>query len=214
MDALTIVVYISGYIFLVFLSVSMACGLYFLAELCEEYTSLTKKILTYTNYFVAGACVFLMLFDHLPFFYMLLAGCAPVLYHFLLKDFPFIKHSSPHFLGAAALFILNNVIWIYYFHAERYTLVFASGHMFTCVWLMPIGFLISSSVNDNILPGAGVMPVRGGSSSEEGAPQMGGGGGKSSKNIVLQLAGWMKEKRQQWLPQPQRERSHYMDKAL
>lgn len=72
MDALTIVVYLSGYLFLVFLSISIgetalfgrekrlfaatqfclnaACGLYFIAELCEEYTSLTKKVLKYTNY--------------------------------------------------------------------------------------------------------------------------------------------------------------------
>ena len=35
-------VYLSGYLFLIFVAICLACGLYYLAELAEEYTSLTR----------------------------------------------------------------------------------------------------------------------------------------------------------------------------
>ena len=43
MELATLVVYIGGYLFLVFLAVCLATGLYYLAELVEEYTTASKK---------------------------------------------------------------------------------------------------------------------------------------------------------------------------
>ncbi len=40
-------VYISGYLFLVFVAVCLACGLYYLAELAEEYAMLTRRIISF-----------------------------------------------------------------------------------------------------------------------------------------------------------------------
>ena len=42
-----IVVYTGGYLFLVFIAVCLATGLYYLAEMVEEYTRLTKKALAW-----------------------------------------------------------------------------------------------------------------------------------------------------------------------
>ena len=45
-----------------------ACGLYYMAELAEEYSRLTKKILTYCIQGVIGIHVLLLIFDRFPFF--------------------------------------------------------------------------------------------------------------------------------------------------
>jgi len=50
----TAMTYISGYIFLIFVAVCLACGLYYLAELAEEHTSLTKKMMWVAD--VVAAC--------------------------------------------------------------------------------------------------------------------------------------------------------------
>ena len=52
-------VYVSAYIFLIFVAVCLACGLYYLAELAEEHTSLTKRLMWAANVAVLavhGAC--------------------------------------------------------------------------------------------------------------------------------------------------------------
>ena len=40
------VVYVAGYIFLLFVAVCLASGLYYLCEVVEEHTVLTRRILT------------------------------------------------------------------------------------------------------------------------------------------------------------------------
>ena len=42
-----VLVYTGGYLFLVFIAVCLATGLYYLAEIVEEYTRVTKKVLTW-----------------------------------------------------------------------------------------------------------------------------------------------------------------------
>jgi hypothetical protein len=42
-----VAVYVGLYLFIVFVSLSLACGLYYLAELIEEYTLTTRRILTW-----------------------------------------------------------------------------------------------------------------------------------------------------------------------
>ena len=45
----TLLSYIAGYCVLLFLAISLACGLYYLAELTEEYPSITKKVIQISN---------------------------------------------------------------------------------------------------------------------------------------------------------------------
>ena len=40
----TATVYVAGYLIVMFVAICLACGLYFLAELAEEHTRLTGKI--------------------------------------------------------------------------------------------------------------------------------------------------------------------------
>jgi len=80
------------------LTVYLASGLYYLSELVEERTVLSKKILTYLIYFVIGLQLCLWLFDGFPWMWILLSIASHVLYLQNLRRFPIVKLSDPIFL--------------------------------------------------------------------------------------------------------------------
>ena len=83
-----IVVYIGGYLSLVFVAVCLATGLYYLAEMVEEYTRVTKKVLTWAIKISVGLDVALLVVDRLPFLCIALSIGAQCIYHRLLRRFP------------------------------------------------------------------------------------------------------------------------------
>ena len=125
LEVATVTVYSGGYIFLVFLSVclgiskasrsscgvcvsatSCACalpaatGLYYLAELIEEYTKLAKRIITYTIQAILVLHILLFVIDRLPA-KCIAAGLAANACHLgQMKRFPFMELWSPVTLGS------------------------------------------------------------------------------------------------------------------
>eukprot|EP00961_Rhodomonas_salina_P079607 1069617-Rhodomonas_salina.2 len=71
-----------------------------MAELAEEYSRLTKKILKYSIFGVLAIHVLLMLFDGFPIFTTMFGIALHGVYYQFLKDFPFVNFSSPMFIGA------------------------------------------------------------------------------------------------------------------
>lgn len=104
-----------GYIFgFSFVSLSLACGLYYMAELVEEYTIMTKRVIKYTTYTIATFHI-LLLFDGLSFYRVSFSlGCLGW-YCMLLPKFPAIELSSPVFLSSCLLVIVNHFTWFFYF---------------------------------------------------------------------------------------------------
>jgi hypothetical protein len=111
--------YVAGYCVLLFLAISLACGLYYLAELTEEYPSITKKIIQMSIYQSAASLLLLLMFDDWPWMETIftLAGCF--LYHKLMQSFPLIEFSSLLFIGAMVSFVIQNMMWYYWFDAEE-----------------------------------------------------------------------------------------------
>ena len=68
-----VLVYTGGYLFLVFIAVCLATGLYYLAEIVEEYTRVTKKVLTWAIKISVGMNVALLVIDRLPFLCILIS---------------------------------------------------------------------------------------------------------------------------------------------
>mmetsp|Transcript_21813 Transcript_21813/g.51929 ORF Transcript_21813/g.51929 Transcript_21813/m.51929 type:complete len:217 (-) Transcript_21813:33-683(-) len=157
----TILSYTSGYVVLVFLAVCLACGLYYMAELAEEYTALTKKIIMWAIRVVWVLHFLLLVLDGFPFFYTVLSAASHGVYYQLLKTFPFITPTSPEFLGSCVCVVLNHVWWISYFRSETFRVLQVMGFFVPCVWLVPFAFFVSLSLNDNVLPGSGA-PSSGG----------------------------------------------------
>ena len=100
MEIATLVVWAGGYMSLVFVAVCLATGLYYLAELVEEYTVLTKKLLGWAVAAELALYSLLLLWDGLPPLACASGLLAHALYGTLLRSFPFIRLSSPEFLAS------------------------------------------------------------------------------------------------------------------
>lgn len=157
--AATLVVYAGAYLFVLFFAVCLATGLYYLAELVEEYTRLTRKVINYAIKFVIGVHVLLLLVDRLPVLAIGVGIASHVVYSRLLKTFPYISLTSPDFLGSVGLLILSHVVWIRFFYTDPrcvyVSMEWTFGFMLVMVWIVPFAFFISLAANESVLPGAG-----------------------------------------------------------
>lgn len=153
MDFFTVLVYVAGYVFLVFLAVCLACGLYYLAELAEEFTVITKKLIQYTIIGVMVIHGMLLILDRFPFYQITVGLATHGAYLAMLKDFPFIGFTSPIFIGSCVLMVLDHYVWFQFFSVMGiYRLTHVLGFYLLCVWLVPFGYFVSLSVNDSVLP--------------------------------------------------------------
>lgn len=148
------VVYVSGYLFLLFVAVclgarwrfaqmdafisespsptprisdcilvpSAACGLYYLAELVEEYTSLTKRLMYMCTCAVLVAHPLFFFFEQLPLSALLCGAAAHACYLWLLQSFPFIRLRSPPFLASLTALIVSHYFWISHFLSHYHNL--------------------------------------------------------------------------------------------
>lgn len=212
---LTLSAYMGGYIFLCFLAGSLATGLYYLAELVEEYSKLTAKVLKHTIQGVAGMHVLLFLMDGTPFTCLLVSLAACAAHGMLLKPYPYISLSSPEFIASCVLTAIQSWMWAGFFREGftidsrtygYYTTEMTLGFFLIMVLLVPFGFFISLSANEGVLPSQSTGSFHGlaqgaaihtRSGSGMGDMDTGGGGSdmlpgmegrkRRSKNVVIHL---------------------------
>ncbi|GES93271.1 DUF396-domain-containing protein [Rhizophagus clarus] len=122
MTLLHLLSYAAAILAFLFLTLSLACGLYYLAELVEEYTVLTKKIIKKIT---------------------LVDGC---------ETFPFINLTSLTFITSCVLVLADHFLWFQYFTSRYFAFVDVAAFFGICVWLIPFSYFISLSANDNALP--------------------------------------------------------------
>ena len=137
--------YIDKFIFL-------AAGLYYLAELVEEYTVVTKKIITWI---VTGTILIYVVFFITENFSwaMLLCGLAAQIFHaIILSSFPFIRFDSLPFIGAVILLFVNHYFAFSHFQQHYYQFSEVMAYFTLCLWLVPFALFVSLSANDNVLP--------------------------------------------------------------
>uniref|UniRef100_A0AAZ3S6S1 Protein TEX261 n=1 Tax=Oncorhynchus tshawytscha TaxID=74940 RepID=A0AAZ3S6S1_ONCTS len=148
-----------------FVTLAIAAGLYYLAELIEEYTVATSRIIKYMILFSTGVLSGLYLFEGFPW---LMMGCGlftNLVYFGLLQTFPYILLSSPNFIlscgehqrPAAAeaetiLVVLNHYMAFQYFAAEYYPFSEVLAYFTICLWIIPFSFFVSLSAGENVLP--------------------------------------------------------------
>ncbi|NXD74599.1 TX261 protein, partial [Eolophus roseicapillus] len=81
-----------------FVTLAIAAGLYYLAELIEEYTVVTKRIIKYMIWFSSAVLVGLYLFEQFPGFMVGVGLFTNLVYFGLLQTFPFIVLTSSNFI--------------------------------------------------------------------------------------------------------------------
>ncbi|KAM3584286.1 erv26 superfamily protein [Umbelopsis sp. WA50703] len=135
-----------------FVVLSLACGLYYLAELVEEYTVFTKKIIKYATMVVVFIHICLWIFDRKPFFQIVFSLICHGVYSMNLQTFPFISLTSPAFLASCVLVLVDHFVWFQYFTRHYTPFMDIAAFFGICVWLIPFTYFISLSANDNALP--------------------------------------------------------------
>ncbi|KAI8578370.1 hypothetical protein K450DRAFT_247565 [Umbelopsis ramanniana AG] len=173
MSFLHLVAYGATILAFCFVVLSLACGLYYLAELVEEYTVFTKKIIKYATGTVVFIHVCLWIFDRKPFFQILFSLACHGVYSMNLQTFPFISLTSPPFLASCGtylslfwillifsclhsrrlvLVLIDHFVWFQYFTRHYTPFMDIAAFFGVCVWLIPFAYFISLSANDNALP--------------------------------------------------------------
>lgn len=163
----------------VFLTLSIASGLYYLSELVEEHTVLSSKILHRLIYAVIATQVLLCLIDGFPLLLTLLGVGSHLVYITNLRHFPIVKLTDPMFILSCVLVVVNHWIWFRHFSEpvtyaapqytygtrgvkDRYSTTVTqpsfteiASYFGLCVWLVPFALFVSLSAGDNVLPSMG-----------------------------------------------------------
>jgi hypothetical protein len=157
-----VLVYVGGYLMLLTVALSLAAGVYFATQIIEEYTRITRRIIRVAIVIQLVVHALLWLYEKFPIMECAVGFGAHLAYLSLLSEFPVIKLASGPFFLSCALLILDNVVWFRFFHLDveilyRYRVdpalsVFA--FFIVSVWLVPMAFAVSLTVNDQVLPSA------------------------------------------------------------
>ncbi|CAB3990711.1 TEX261 [Paramuricea clavata] len=149
--------WLATFIQILFLTIALASALYYLAELVEEYTVITGKIVKITIGIISVVYVGLLLFESFPWHVVLMGLVTNIVYYMLLNDFPYISFTSPVFLLSVALVFVNHYLAFQYFSQVYYSFSEILGYFTVCLWILPFAFFISLSANENVLPTASMQ---------------------------------------------------------
>ncbi|XP_059998718.1 protein TEX261-like [Lagenorhynchus albirostris] len=136
-----------------FITLAIAAGLYYLAELLEEYTAATSRIIEYRVWFSTAVLIGLCVFERFPT-YMIGVGLFLVylVYFGLLQTFPFIMLTSPNFILSCGLLVVNHYLAFQFFAEEYYPFSEVLAYFTFCLWIIPFAFFVSPSAGENVLP--------------------------------------------------------------
>lgn len=161
----------------VFLTLSIASGLYYLSELVEEHSVLSSKVLRRLIYIVIAIQALLVIVDSFPWHLTLLGVASHLVYSSNLRHFPIVKLTDPLFILSCVLVLINHWLWFRWFSSptvfhpsgltrgrDRYntgynydqpTFTEIASYFGICVWLVPFALFVSLSAGENVLPSMG-----------------------------------------------------------
>ncbi|WWD22718.1 hypothetical protein CI109_107211 [Kwoniella shandongensis] len=178
MALLHVLAYAGGLAAFLFVTLSLASGLLWLAELIEEHSRHAKVVGMRAIYVIAALHVVLYFTDSLPLLPILFSiACHLVYLQNFSSSWPYISLTSPRFILSCILVVADHFIWFFHFAAvaqeqKKYrgpkyrhgSLARANngdgGPAFgdvaaffaICIWFVPLFLFLSLSANDNALP--------------------------------------------------------------
>jgi hypothetical protein len=135
------------------LTISVAAGMYYVAELIEEYTTVAKRIIRLILIIVTSLNILLIIFE--TQFTWTLCGIgliSNIIYFFILADFPVIGFLSPTFLFSMLLLVIHHYFAFSFFTNHYYPFPEILAYFTIFVWVIPFCFVLSLSANDYVLP--------------------------------------------------------------
>ncbi|XP_064602472.1 protein TEX261-like [Liolophura sinensis] len=135
-----------------FVTLSIAAGLYYLAELVEEYTVITAKVIKYMIFLTIGVFLGLLVFEDLPLSMIITGLAANISYFIQLRNFPYFAVTAPPFIIAVGLLLLNHYLAFSYFATVWHPFSEVLAYFTICLWLVPFALFVSLSANEYVLP--------------------------------------------------------------
>ncbi|XP_046368302.1 protein TEX261-like [Haliotis rufescens] len=133
-------------------TLSIAAGLYYLAELVEEYTVTTARIIRVLIALTTVVYICIFFFEEFPLSVIVCGLGANLSYFFLLQSFPYFEMSSVPLISGIGLMLLNHYLSFSHFSEVWYPFSEVLAFFTICLWLVPFAFFVSLSANENVLP--------------------------------------------------------------
>jgi len=143
---------LSTLLLVIFITLAIAAGLYYLAELVEEYTSFTSRIISYLIWANLAIQVGLGIFESFPVSLLLCNVVHQVANLSILKTFPYFAVFSPSFLLSLVSLGLNHYWAFSYFGVKYYPFLEVLAYFTLCLWITPFLYFVSLSANEYVLP--------------------------------------------------------------
>uniref|UniRef100_A0A5F9CGM1 Protein TEX261 n=1 Tax=Oryctolagus cuniculus TaxID=9986 RepID=A0A5F9CGM1_RABIT len=187
--------WLSLFIQVAFITLAVAAGLYYLAELIEEYTVATSRIIKYMIWFSTAVLIGLYVFERFPASMIGVGLFTNLVYFGLLQTFPFIMLTSPNFILSCGLVVVNHYLAFQFFAEEYYPFSEVLAYFTFCLWIIPFAFFVSLSAGENVLPstmqpGGEQGSVRGGVQGQHKAQVLGELDGAQSHDAGAWAPGW------------------------
>lgn len=145
--------WISFILIAICLTISVAAGMYYVAELIEEYTTVAKRIIRLILITVTCLNIFLTIFETQFTWTLCAIGLiSNIIYFFILADFPVIGFLSPSFLFSMLLLVIHHYFAFSFFNNHYYPFPEILAYFTIFVWIVPFCFVLSLSANDYVLP--------------------------------------------------------------
>ena len=144
---------LAGYGSFLLCALALTAGLYLLAEFAEEHPTLTGRLLKSLIVGVISMYVVLCI-DGLPWKETLVGITCHLIYYTMLSKFPFIELVSISSICSLAAIVVSHYYWFAYFMdvEHNFSIHQIIGFFIVMVWAVPCGLLISTSLNENVLP--------------------------------------------------------------
>ncbi|XP_075989383.1 protein TEX261 [Anticarsia gemmatalis] len=139
----------------IFVTLAIAAGLYYLAELVEEYTVMAKYVISWLVIITAALHIGLLIFEDFPLYLNILGLIQQCLHGVLLTDFPVVRVYSLTFVTAVAMLIGHHYMAFKFFGAVYYGFSEVVAYFTLCLWMVPLALFVSLSANDYVLPTTG-----------------------------------------------------------
>ncbi|XP_059475614.1 protein TEX261 [Neocloeon triangulifer] len=137
---------------IVFVTVAVAAGLYYLAELVEEYTTTTRKVIWWMTMVVLGIYTIFLLFEDLPKTLVFCGIISQMAHLCIIQTFPFFDVLSPSFVTTVVMLVVNHYLAFQHFSSHYFAFSEVLGYFTICLWLVPFTLFVSLSANENTLP--------------------------------------------------------------
>jgi hypothetical protein len=135
------------------LTISVAAGMYYVAELIEEYTTVAKRIIRLILIVITLLNILLAIFEtEFTWTLSAIGIISNIIYFFILAEFPVIGFLSPTFLFSMLLLIIHHYFAFSFFNNHYYSFPEILGYFTIFVWMIPFCFVLSLSANDYVLP--------------------------------------------------------------